>query len=280
MSRLLRGSRLRLLVIACCVCAATPVRANLVPNGSFETGPAPGDALPLAAGSTAISGWMVTRAGIDYVGSRWTAASGSCSIGLNGSDAGGIATTIATQNGGRYAVRFYLAGDSPPAPTITQMRVTAAGQSADFSFDNTAMWEWDPGWNWHVFSFLASATSTTLEFYSLASGEAGPAIDSVTVELTQVTDVASAPPSGLALLPVAPNPARDASRFEFVLPRTSRVRLSVFDATGREVAVLRDDVTGPGRHEAPWNSRVPAGLYFVELRALGERFVQRMVVLH
>src|SRR5206468_12424279 len=73
-----------------------PAGANLLVNGSFESGPAPGDAMQLAAGSTAITGWVVTPSNIDYCGTRWTAAQGARSLGLNGASPGGISQTFSS----------------------------------------------------------------------------------------------------------------------------------------------------------------------------------------
>src|SRR5690349_993210 len=114
-------------------------------KGSFETGTAPGADMPLTNGSTAVTNWVVTRAGIDYVGSAWVAAAGTRSIALNGADAGGIAQTFTTVPHSIYHVRFYIAGDPGTLPAVKTMRVAAAGQSHDFSKDITGMWEWDPG---------------------------------------------------------------------------------------------------------------------------------------
>src|SRR5437763_5928248 len=71
----------RMLRLALCLLAlllAVPAAAtNLLSNGSFESGVACGDAMLLGPGSTGIDGWVVTGAGIDYCGTRWTAAYGT-----------------------------------------------------------------------------------------------------------------------------------------------------------------------------------------------------------
>src|SRR5882672_6223263 len=208
--------RFCLLVLILAVARGTPARANLVANGSFETGPAPGVSMQLNPGSTAVTGWTVTRASIDYVGTEWTAAQGVRSIALNGLAAGGISQTFASIPLAQYTVRCYMAGDPGSTPVIKQMRVAAAGQSVDFSADITGMWAWDPGWNPHVWSFTANANNTTLEFYSLMSGTTGPTVDSVTVELTSTAGVGSDGALSFALAS-APNPMRDASQIEFRL---------------------------------------------------------------
>jgi choice-of-anchor C domain-containing protein len=264
--------------------AAATAHANLITNGSFETGPAPGVSLPVAAGSTAITGWVVTRAGIDFDGSIMTAAQGACSVSLNGTEAGGIAQTITTIPHATYTVRFYMCGDPGTLPAIKNMRVAAAGQSGDFSADNTGMWAWDPGWNPHVWTFAAVGSSTTLEFYSLMSGDSGPAVDSVTVELMTVAGVGDRSAGGFALTAVVPNPTRDGSLIEYALPRATTARLSVFDLSGREVAVLADGPRDAGRYQATWDGRdasgrAAPGLYFVRLSIPGRQVSQRLVVL-
>jgi choice-of-anchor C domain-containing protein len=265
---------------------AVPAQANVIVNGSFETGPPPSDAVMLTAGSTAIPGWTVTHTNLDYCGSRWTAFEGSRSLGLNGTNSGGIAQTFTTQIHAQYTVRFWMAGDPATTPVIKQMRVTAAGQSADYEADITGMWAWDPGWNWHLFTFNATAATTTLEFFSLQSGDSGPALDSVDVELNSTVDVPPKPPHGFAftLAPAAPTPLRDASRISFTLPAAARARLSVVDIRGREVAVLADGALDSGPHELSWDGvtrggRVEPGLYFLVLRSAAEQRVQRLVVL-
>ena len=155
-------------------------------------------------------------------------------------------------------------------------------QSQDFEADNTGMWPWDPGWNWHAWTFTASASSTQLEFYSLMSGDAGPALDSVTVDLTSTVDVPLTA-TDFALAPLAPNPTRDLSQIEFSLPGISPVRLSVFDLGGREVATIADGVFEAGVHRVSWDARsqsgrVPPGLYFVQMRTPGRQLIRRLMV--
>ena len=253
--------------------------ANLIANGSFETGPSPGALMPLGAGSTAISSWTVTRAGIDYAGTAWTAAQGVRSIALNGADAGGIAQDFETLPHAIYTVRFYMAGDPGTLPNLKTLRVAAAGQSADFTADITGMWEWDPGWNWHAWSFQANATTTTLEFLSTMTGATGPTIDSVTVALTSTADVGPGSLAAVALAPVSPNPARGAALFSFSLARPGAARLSVYDVAGRELAVLADGELAAGSHEASWNGGGSAGLFYAVLHTSSGRLVRPFVVI-
>jgi DNA-binding beta-propeller fold protein YncE len=95
----------------------------------------------------------------------------------------------------------------------------------------------------------------------------------------------SAPPASLptefALASPMPNPSRGAVQVEFALPRDARVRVSVIDLQGREVALLADGVLPAGRHSRSWSDDAPhraaAGIYFVRLAADGRTWVQRIV---
>ena len=87
-------------------------QVNLITNGSFEIGPDPDPYLPLDPGSTAITGWTITRDQIDYV-AYWVDADGERSLDLNGSlGVGGIAQTFSTIAGQQYLVSFALAGNT------------------------------------------------------------------------------------------------------------------------------------------------------------------------
>ena len=79
-------------------------------------------------------------------------------------------------------------------------------------------------------------------------------------------------PVAFAFHGVSPSPFRDAARVRFDLPHTSRVRLTVYDVAGREVARLVDAVLEPGQHERLWDGSgrvggVDPGVYFVRLEA-------------
>lgn len=97
----------------------------------------------------------------------------------------------------------------------------------------------------------------------------------------QPNALASAPPDALptefALEPL-PNPSRGPLRTAFALPRESRVRLTVIDVQGREVAVLADGSFPAGRHEASWSGgQASPGIYFVRMVAGGRAWMRRFV---
>ena len=173
----------------------------LLVNGSFEDGPPAGRFVNVKAGSTVIKGWAVTGEGVDFIGTLWPGSQGAHSIDLDGSARssitppfakGGVAQTFPTTPGARYKVTFDLAGNPFHPPRIKPMRVLAAGQSVDFSFDVTGKSAARMGWIPESWTFTANAATTTLELLSLTVPPVtgwGAAIDNVTVALVADQEV-------------------------------------------------------------------------------------------
>jgi len=161
----------------------TPVQAtNLIQNGSFETATVnPGTDTLLNAVSTVITGWTVSQGSIDYIGTYWQASDGGRSLDLQGLASGTIEQTFNTTIGATYRVTFDLAGNPFGGSAIKQMRVSAVGSSADFSFDITGKSPSNMGWVSKSWDFTANSTTTTLEFIGLGNSDAGAALDNVSV---------------------------------------------------------------------------------------------------
>lgn len=77
------------------------------------------------------------------------------------------------------------------------------------------------------------------------------------------------------LLQAAPNPFRPGTILTFRIDRAGPVKLEVFDASGRLVAILADRDFTAGEHSIPWDGRTssgteaPSGVYFVRRTAEG-----------
>jgi len=92
-------------------------------------------------------------------------------------------------------------------------------------------------------------------------------------------------PTRLALEQNFPNPFNPRTTIRFELPLPSPVRLSIFDARGRQVRTLVDEVLPPGSYDEFWNGEddarraVASGVYFYELRAGTARELRKMLLL-
>ena len=86
----------------------------------------------------------------------------------------------------------------------------------------------------------------------------------------------------LALEMPRPSPSAGRVRLSFTVPRAAAVRLAIFDAMGRSVAVLANGTWSAGTHEMWWDPRgsaAPPGLYWAVLTGSGERISRRLVFL-
>ena len=87
--------------------------------------------------------------------------------------------------------------------------------------------------------------------------------------LGQSTDV-------LRLHPVSPNPVQGPVEIVFELSEPRQIRLSVFDAQGREQEEIVSDSFPAGVHRVHWSPSGPGGVYFLRLES-GSEVVTRKV---
>jgi hypothetical protein len=108
-------------------------------------------------------------------------------------------------------------------------------------------------------------------------------VASFTTTITSV-DVLRALPSSYALEQNFPNPFNPATTIQYALPELAHVTITLFNAAGQELARLVDAVQPAGYREVHVDlSRLPSGVYFYRLEAVGEqggpfRHVKRMVL--
>jgi len=93
-----------------------------------------------------------------------------------------------------------------------------------------------------------------------------------TVDPHPTVDGPTADPSpGARMLALAPNPVRNRTRIVYSLDRTTPVRLSVHDVSGRQLGVLHEGMSEAGEKTVTWDGsvrgqRLPSGTYFLFLK--------------
>lgn len=148
---------------------AAPARANLLVNGSFESGSFTNqgnDTMSLPVASTALTGWTVVTDTMAWIGPNnpfgLTASEGDYFIDLTNYQAGspfaGMRQTIATLPGATYALSFDL-GSSSVYGRPAAITASAAGATATFTSPATGG---NDDWMSVSMSFVATAASTTV----------------------------------------------------------------------------------------------------------------------
>ena len=81
-------------------------------------------------------------------------------------------------------------------------------------------------------------------------------------------------------LNAAPNPFNPITEIRFAITKAGPVRLSVFDARGRQVATLVDDTLSAGERSITWQPvTLSSGVYFARLQTAEGTQVQRLLLL-
>ena len=186
------------MIVLAALCAAAGAQANLLVNGSFESGAfvnQGNDTMSLAAGSGAITGWTVVTDTTAWIGATnpfgLTANDGSFFLDLTNYQAGapfaGVSQTVATTPGATYTLSFDL-GSSTFWGRPDALVVSAAGTSATFASGVASATTPNNDWTREFFQFVATSASTTVTL----QGSAGfnyIGLDNVSLDLS-----ADAPP--------------------------------------------------------------------------------------
>lgn len=188
--------RRTVLLLFTAIAASFPLSANLLTNESFETlaagCPSPGGGFYSVfptPGTQCMAPWEVVSEDVHLVGNLfWEAADGVNSLDLDGAtgSSGGVRQAFATTAGQSYLVTFFMAGNPGNLPVIKPMRVSADGQSAEFTFDVTGKNFANMGWTLMNWTFVADDATATLTFQSLTQERGllegwGAALDDVSV---------------------------------------------------------------------------------------------------
>jgi hypothetical protein len=160
-----------------------------------------------------------------------------------------------------------------PGVTITRNNMTqfvpATVPAGDYTYNARV-------YNHNTWQLLAE---DTFDFVKLAGDEApvhnmGWACygfdDEETIEIA---------PESYNICQAYPNPFNPETNIVFELPQTGYVTLTIYDAAGREVAVLVDGIVSAGKHTAVFDgSNLSSGVYFAEFAADGYSNIQKLLL--
>lgn len=155
-----------------------PSYANLLSNGSFESGnfvPDANGTMSLAIGATDMTGWTVQNASLAWIGPSnpfgLSASDGSYFLDLSGyhdnAPYGGVlqSQTISTTIGAQYRLSLEIGTD--PLYDSAPVSVLVTAGSASTTFTSTPVI--NNGWDLFFFDFTATSANTSISFDGLAS---------------------------------------------------------------------------------------------------------------
>lgn len=176
---------------------------NLVVNGGFE-------AQTVQSGlgydtfnsvSQGLTGWTINLRNVDLVSNTlWTAASGNNSLDLNGTGKSSISQVISTVIGQVYTLSFDLAGN-PSGTALKSLSINFGGVGTGlYDFNITGHTTTSMGWTRYTTKFAATEAHTALTFASLVSGNAGVALDNISVTAVPEPETYALMLAGLGLM--------------------------------------------------------------------------------
>lgn len=103
-------------------------------------------------------------------------------------------------------------------------------------------------------------------------------IDTISI-VTSISGNQSVLPDNFTLQQNYPNPFNPSTTIRFSIPKSTIVKLRIYDMLGREVYSLIDGNMTAGNYEAKWNaSSFPSGVYYYSLEADGFTQTNKMVL--
>ena len=188
-----------------------------------------------------------------------------------------------TVGGGVYRSTDYGANWAPVNNGLTILNVMSLAVKEDNLFAGTwnggVFLSKDYGDNWEPVNtgltdpvtqtFAVTQTLATDGTY-LYAGDRGTGVwrRQLSEMITSAETFASSQPSWYSLEQNYPNPFNPSTIIKYELPKTSVVRLSVYDLLGREVSVLVNERKDAGVHEVKFDgSNLASGVYFYRLQA-------------
>jgi hypothetical protein len=196
---------------------------------------------------------------------------------VDAGQASAVVTLEGTSSGGSG---FFDPGADLPSPALpfTHLSVSILGFNPPTVNSATYV---DPT---HVQLDLNTSTTNPGSYDVTITNPDGQAATGTGILVVNATTaVASDAPHGFALQSIEPNPTTGRTEIAFSVDHETKVRLSIVDLQGREVAVLENGVKAAGRYVVSWNGQrggraAAAGVYFVRYRAAGHEDIRRLAL--
>jgi len=98
--------------------------------------------------------------------------------------------------------------------------------------------------------------------------------------LTSVGNVRKGIPQSFTIYQNFPNPFNSTSVIRYSIPKSSQVKLKIFNVLGQEVETLVNEEKSAGTYEVNWNAtNLPSGVYFYRLQSGSFDETKKMILL-
>lgn len=169
----------------------------------------------------------------------------------------------AVQSAGELTLNLSLPGGAFQEQTYTQQIADTAAAGQYWFRAHTGVYPGSETFFTDSFSFTKSVTS-------------GP----IVIDPNQDPNVSPFQPAAsdrVRLSAGSPNPFNASTSLEYTLPEAARIKITIHDLSGREIACLDESYRQPGYYSVVWDaSSVPSGIYFCRLAAGTARLTTKL----
>jgi hypothetical protein len=128
--------------------------------------------------------------------------------------------------------------------------------------------------------FLSNIEKLVLFNNKILAGTSGGIYERNASELTGVIQISGGIPAAFSLSQNYPNPFNPETRIIYSIPKSSSVSFTVYDAAGREVAVLVNQNQAAGTYRISFDgSALSSGIYYYRIAADDFTDTKKMVLL-
>lgn len=118
-----------------------------------------------------------------------------------------------------------------------------------------------------------------------SSGNMSDYSEVVSIQITSIKEYEIRLPSTYYLKQNYPNPFNPVTTISYGLPRSSNVKISIFDVTGKEIRTLVNEKQSAGAYNIEWNAlnnsgkQVSSGMYIYKMESEGFQRINKMVLI-
>ncbi len=95
-----------------------------------------------------------------------------------------------------------------------------------------------------------------------------------------IESISTSVPQGFSMSQNYPNPFNPSTKIKFEVPLQSNVKITIFDAAGREAVVLTDQIVSAGTYSVDWNAgNFSSGIYYCRLTSDKFTETRKMVLM-
>jgi len=184
-----------------------------------------------------------------------------------------------TDSGANWSIQPVPLGNALTSVFFTNI---STGWAAGWS--GTIMYTSNGGTNW--LDQLSNTGNSLRSIYFSSSttgwavGDLGTILKTTSGGITAIEPINNSIPEKYSLSQNYPNPFNPSTNIQFDIPKTSAVKLVVYDVLGKEISVLVSEELKAGTYNYIWNaSALNSGLYFYKLSADKFTDTRKMVLI-